>query len=666
MNRTVLSRLAIVVVNYGSSALLEHNLTRVARDAPEAAVVVVDNHTDQRERNRVVELAGDHGWRVVLPETNTGFGGGCNAGAALAIAELDVDFLLFLNPDAVVDRAALEEMLRVLERAGDAFVAPVIRRSDGRIWFDGMEVSLADGTMRKGDGRKDDALAWLTGACLLAPVGLWHELDGFDERYFLYWEDVDLSVRAAKAGADLIVARDAVAVHDAGGTQQDSARVAEAKSPTYYYYSIRNRLLFAALHLDASRYRAWVRTCVPAATAILLRGGKRQFLRSVSPLVSGVRGTWDGLRLGRRVRRARRAEVASPRVVRSYVTVRSAHFERDAGRNVTLVFGEKRYDADDAAAGRVRLRRTGVIGAFWYALTHRIDILEVNEPLHLAATWRSLAMIAGNSLRMLGAQRAAVVTYAIENLDPRESRPRRLRGRVMRGLRMWGARRVWHALSRIAYGTAGSRDLYARVFAAAGGLQQRLISALPAPLIARGESEDRAQKAVFLGHLSPRKGFDDVLDAWAAVLAEVPDAALTIIGKGPGEDQARSAADAQSSVDLIVDPPRARIFEELATAKALVLPSRRTGRWREQVGLPLVEGLGSGCLVVTTDETGLASWLDDHGHYVVREPAVTRDLPTAIVSALRSSRSVDDVLADLPEVDGRRAADAWLTGGGAR
>ena len=85
-----------------------------------------------------------------------------------------------------------------------------------------------------------------------------------------------------------------------------------------------------------------------------------------------------------------------------------------------------------------------------------------------------------------------------------------------------------------------------------------------------------------------------------------------------------------------------------------------TTTWREQVGLPLVEALSYGCTVVTTNETGLAGWLADHGHQVVPGAAATAELAAAVVRALRAPLTVGAVLASLPAEDGRLAADRWL------
>ena len=91
-----------------------------------------------------------------------------------------------------------------------------------------------------------------------------------------------------------------------------------------------------------------------------------------------------------------------------------------------------------------------------------------------------------------------------------------------------------------------------------------------------------------------------------------------------------------------------------------MLPSQPRPRWREQVGLPIVEGLGRGCLVVTTSETGLAEWLTAHGHYVVSPPDDAAAFSDALSRAIADTRSPMSVVADLPAVDGRAAAEAWM------
>lgn len=302
--------LGIVVVSYGSAELLRANLARVDRAALRTPhrVVVVDNLRDAAARADVRACAREHGWELVEQQGNPGFGPACDAGAARAAA-LGCDALVLLNPDAVVDAATLDALAEQVARTPRALVSPRIVRTDGRPWFTGGRIDVAAGRTRNvvTDGTPQDE-GWVSGACLATSTSWWEHLGGFDPDYFLYWEDVDLSYRCTRAGGTVHVRQDLVAVHDAGGTQGEPG--ARAKSPAYYRFNTRNRLLFAAKHLAPPDRRRWVLTAPAYARAVVLRGGRRQLLRSPRPVLSALRGSAEGLL--RVAGAARRDRAAAP------------------------------------------------------------------------------------------------------------------------------------------------------------------------------------------------------------------------------------------------------------------------------------------------------------------------------------------------------------------
>jgi GT2 family glycosyltransferase len=209
--------------------------------------------------------------------------------------------VLLVNPDARIDGADAQALAAHLRAEPDSVVSPCIVDSTGRPVFRGVELVLDDGTMRRA-GLELDARAaarpaqlWLTGACLAVPLTVFERIGGFAEDYFLYWEDVDFSIRAVAAGARLQVRQDIEVLHDEGGTQGE--RRGRAKSEVYYRYNCRNRLLFAAHHLSLQRQLRWLLHTPKASTEILLRGGRRQLLHSPRPLLATLRGTLEGLGL---------------------------------------------------------------------------------------------------------------------------------------------------------------------------------------------------------------------------------------------------------------------------------------------------------------------------------------------------------------------------------
>lgn len=345
--------------------------------------------------------------------------------------------------------------------------------------------------------------------------------------------------------------------------------------------------------------------------------------------------------------------------VRVYHQVRTAHLERAAQLPpAAILFGNKRYDFAEELARDLELVPAPGWQSTWWLVRHPAQVVEINEPLMLpAARSTALALLGLGFSRLLGRPRARVVSYAIENRDP-TPRPAQagIRRRLAHRLDLAIAHWIWRRLDRIAYGTQAAQDLYAARLPQAQRPEQTLVWALPAPVA--GPVAKEVGQVLFLGAFTDRKGFSLLTRAWPLVRDAVPDATLQLIGKGRLQDLAEELANDDPRVRLLVDPPRQVIKDELARSQVLVLPSQPTSAWREQVGLPIVEGLSYGCTIVTTTETGLAGWLTEHQHRVLPADANEAQLAAAITDALRSP--VADVRDPLPAQDGRLTADAWM------
>jgi len=292
---------ALVVVNHRSHALLEQNLAATV-DGLDARVVVVDNLSTPEERAAVRRVTDVHGWELV-EAANDGFGAGVNRGVARA-RELGCDAFLVLNPDLELAPATARGLLDAARRDRLALVGPRILRPDGSVWFAGGALDVATGRTRTRPDLVGATPEWLTGACLALHDELWGRVGGFSDAYFMYWEDIDLSARVRAAGGRLVVEHALTAVHDVGGTQESAGT--RRKSDLYYRHNCRGRLVFAARNLDRPAVRAWALRSFGYARQVVLRGGRRQLLRSPGPIWAAARGTAEGLWFARRDHRDRR------------------------------------------------------------------------------------------------------------------------------------------------------------------------------------------------------------------------------------------------------------------------------------------------------------------------------------------------------------------------
>ncbi|MBV9919488.1 MAG: glycosyltransferase family 2 protein [Pseudonocardia sp.] len=151
---------------------------------------------------------------VLKPGRNTGFAGGCNLGAAA----LDTEYLALVNSDCVVAPDALAQLVAEAARPGVGPVMASIRLPDGRLNSGGNPVHLIGLSWAGGLHSTETRTApydvtGASGACLLLAATVWKQLGGFDEEYFAYLEDSELSLRAWRLGLAARCVPTAVARH---------------------------------------------------------------------------------------------------------------------------------------------------------------------------------------------------------------------------------------------------------------------------------------------------------------------------------------------------------------------------------------------------------------------------------------------------------------------
>jgi GT2 family glycosyltransferase len=276
-----------IVVHWTRADLTRACVEALAASTLRPEMLVVDNGSACADLARIVTSV--PGVSLLTLPHNLGFTGGMNAGIAWAL-DAGFDSLWLLNDDAIVRTDACEALADVAARhAPGAWSATLIDEAGrpghvgGRVGLRGEALTyrLADDFDTSGDG-----LPWLTGTALFAAADVFRRVGSFDERYFAYWEDVDWSVRASRAGIRLGVCRDAVVEH-----RQQIAQTARAAQR--YFLTSRNELLFARAHV---RPADWAHVLPRVAArqirlaAWLDRRGARELARAV------LTGGWSGFR----------------------------------------------------------------------------------------------------------------------------------------------------------------------------------------------------------------------------------------------------------------------------------------------------------------------------------------------------------------------------------
>ncbi len=267
--------IAAVIVTFKETEATHRCVLSVLRAQPKPELIVlVDNGSPDGSADRHVEWvqtldvpwrvlregelsAGDRAWLAVRRDAavvllraavNYGFGGGVNRGWEVTRLVPDLSAVLLLNNDATVDAGFLAPLVAELGNSDVGIATGTIHHMPPRAqaWYAGGEFKWwqCRGAHHSDPGGRARDVSFATGCLMLVRARVLEQLGGMPELYFLYYEDVELSLRARRLGYRLRYVPESVVYHDVGMSSGH-----RTVAPRTAFVSSRNRLWVARRNL---------------------------------------------------------------------------------------------------------------------------------------------------------------------------------------------------------------------------------------------------------------------------------------------------------------------------------------------------------------------------------------------------------------------------------
>ena len=256
-----MEKVAVIILNYKVKDPVLKCVESVKKsDYKNLQIIVVDNNSQD---GLETAIANQPDITFLQTGENHGYTGGNNRGIEKALKE-GADFCFILNPDTQIQKNTLSILVEQYKSLNAGIVGPKIYFSNSnKIWYAGGIFDSANvlgshrGVDQEDTGQYDEVVEtdYITGAAMLISAAVLQKIGLFDEQYFLYYEDSDLSFRAKKAGYKLYYIPQAVVYHE-------NAQSTGLGSPLQDYFITRNRMLFAKKFLSLRTQFALFREAV--------------------------------------------------------------------------------------------------------------------------------------------------------------------------------------------------------------------------------------------------------------------------------------------------------------------------------------------------------------------------------------------------------------------
>ena len=248
------SSIAIIIINWRKYNLTKNCIQSVFKSTyVNFKIIIVDN---EYQNNGFAEFEKNDKIHIIKNEKNEGFARANNQGIKYSLKN-GFDYILVLNNDTEIKNNLLYSLIKQSNKLNQKIIQPLILNYDGtKIWNAGGTINNFFGTFqtnKKGESFKNfksnmDFTDWFTGCCVLIKSEVFSHVGYFDERFFAYYEDVDLSIRLKKMGYSVALMTDSYLQHYESASSKSINKIKGNLSPYVHYLNIRNHILLLKKH----------------------------------------------------------------------------------------------------------------------------------------------------------------------------------------------------------------------------------------------------------------------------------------------------------------------------------------------------------------------------------------------------------------------------------
>lgn len=224
--------ISCIYVNYRSARLLESSLASLFRHESDTPFEVIIVNNDQNEQEAIIPIAQKYNATVLEAFHNPGFGTSANTGANRARGEI----LFFINPDTEWKEPFFESIQKKFSESKDLGAVGVqLVNPKGVPEEQGIHSRfLFPNPFRKKEKKN---IEWLSGGALFIPKNIFLSVAGFDENFFMYFEDMDLCSRIQKSGHTLALHQDQELIHFGGQSHRTKKSQKKVYDQSLYRYT---------------------------------------------------------------------------------------------------------------------------------------------------------------------------------------------------------------------------------------------------------------------------------------------------------------------------------------------------------------------------------------------------------------------------------------------